>query len=528
MHGRRARGLAPVKLRGEVLVDPRRGEDFFRAIVEQRKLIKADKTIPAAERDALQKFLKTLVLSTSYGIYAQMDPVERPDSEEFSPHVWGLWDFDSDPVNRPERPGEFSFPPIASLITSSARLMLSILERLVTDKGGCQALEDTDSMALVATEQGGPVPCTGGSHKLPDGSEAVLALSGAQSRNRQRLNQLNPYDRAAVPDLLELEDENLELLRPGSSNVDRSTRRQLYCYSISPKRYTLYNLDAEGRPIIRRASEHALGYLLNPTDPDSTDHSWIERLWHHVVCLGLGVADEEPEWLDRIVCRRTAITKPSILHAFDKLNQGRPREQQVRPYNFLLTCTPSLKAGGRLDGDEPFCLIAPYGSNPREWPRPPWVEIYTHKHYHPVTTYDALGGVGRGASLVKTYREVLDEFTTHTNPKLLGPDGLPGHAKTVGLMRRRQIRSDHPHTTHGGKEVPMRESVRDDLLTELDDDTAIVYRDRRQSSLHRLVLPTLRSFKPGPVAARSGLPLRSIKRWRGNGGVVPRMMRSHS
>ena len=163
VHGRRARGLAPVKLRGEVLVDPRRGEDFFRAIVEQRKLIKADKTIPAAERDALQKFLKTLVLSTSYGIYAQMDPVERPDSEEFSPHVWGLWDFDSDPVNRPERPGEFCFPPIASLITSSARLMLSILERLVTDKGGCQALEDTDSMALVATEQGGPVPCTGGS-----------------------------------------------------------------------------------------------------------------------------------------------------------------------------------------------------------------------------------------------------------------------------------------------------------------------------------------------------------------------------
>ena len=234
------------------------------------------------------------------------------------------------------------------------------------------------------------------------------------------------------------------------------------------------------------------------------------------------MADEEPEWLDRIVCRRTAITKPSILHAFDKLNQGRPREQQVRPYNFLLTCTPSLKAGGRPDGDEPFCLIAPYGSNPREWPRLPWVEIYTHKHYHPVTTYDALGGVGRGASLVKTYREVLDEFTTHTNPKLLGPDGLPGHAKTVGLMRRRQIRSDHPHTTHGGKEVPMRESVRDDLLTELDDDTAIVYRDRRQSSLHRLVLPTLRSFKPGPVAARSGLPLRSIKRWRGNGGVVPR------
>jgi hypothetical protein len=523
VHRRRARGLAAVKLRGEVLVDPRRGEDFFRAIVEQRKLIKQDKTIPAAERDALQKFLKTLVLATSYGIYAQMDPVERPDQEELSPHVWGLWDFDSDPVNRPECPGEFCFPPIASLITSSARLLLSMLERLVTDKGGCQALEDTDSMAIVATEQGGLVPCPGGPHKLPDGREAVLALSWAQvDEIRQRLNKLNPYDRTAVPDLLELEDENFELLRPGSSDVDRSQRRQIYCYSISPKRYELHNLDTDGRPIIRRASEHALGYLLNPTDPDSTDHSWIERFWHHVICLGLDVPDEEPKWLDRIVCRRSAITKPSILHAFDGLNQGRPREQQVRPYNFLLTCTPSLKAGGRPDGDEPFCLIAPYSSKPHEWPTLPWVEIHTHKRYHPATTYEALGGIGPGAILAKTYREVLGEFTTHTNPKLLGPDGLPGHSKTVGLMRRRQIHSDHDHTTHGGKEVPMRETIRDDLLTELDEDKAIVYRDKSRSSLHRLVLPALRSFRPGVVAKRSGLPLRSIKRWRSSRGVRPR------
>jgi ribosomal protein S24E len=116
---------------------------------------------------------------------------------------------------------------------------------------------------------------------------------------------------------------------------------------------------------------------------------------------------------------------------------------------------------------------------------------------------------------------VLGEFTTHTNPKLLGPDGLPGHAKTVGLMRRRQIRSNHAHTTHGGTEVPMRESIRDDLLTELDDDKPIIYRDRTQSSLQTLVLPALRSFTPGPVAERSRLPLRSIKRWRG-GGVIPR------
>ena len=40
--------------------------------------------------------------------------------------------------------------------------MLALLERCVTDLGGTYAMEDTDSMAIVATQRGGLIECPGG------------------------------------------------------------------------------------------------------------------------------------------------------------------------------------------------------------------------------------------------------------------------------------------------------------------------------------------------------------------------------
>ena len=68
----------------------------------------------------------------------------------------------SDRVAAPEDPGRYCFPPFASCITGAARLMLAMLERCVTDLGGTWAFCDTDSMAIVATDEGGLVPCPGG------------------------------------------------------------------------------------------------------------------------------------------------------------------------------------------------------------------------------------------------------------------------------------------------------------------------------------------------------------------------------
>src|SRR6516225_7382040 len=115
-------------------------------------------------------------------------------------------------VAHPEAPGEYCFPPMASLITGGARLMLALLERSVADLGGTYAMEDTDSMAIVATEHGGLVPCPGGPERTPNGESAIKALSWQDVDGiADRFKALNPYDRAAVPgSILKIEDDNYE------------------------------------------------------------------------------------------------------------------------------------------------------------------------------------------------------------------------------------------------------------------------------------------------------------------------------
>ena len=55
--------------------------------------------------------------------------------------------------------------------------MLALLERCVTDLGGSYAMCDTDSMAIVATKDGGLIPCPGGAYRLQR-KDAVKALPG--------------------------------------------------------------------------------------------------------------------------------------------------------------------------------------------------------------------------------------------------------------------------------------------------------------------------------------------------------------
>lgn len=265
--------LKPVALGGQITIDPR-SRDFFQAVVEERHALKHRTDLPSAERDRLRAFLKVLANSSSYGIYAEMvrHHLRRDAKETVTVH--GLDDKPfKDRVAHPESPGEFSFPPIAACITGAARLMLALTEKLVTDQGGgTYAFCDTDSMAIVATETGGPVTCPGGPHQTTDGREAIQALSWDQVENiRARFQGLNPYNRAVIPgSVLELEDQNY-------TDKAGKHRRQLYCFSISAKRYVLYEHAPNGQPVIRKEGEadgagekwskHGLGTYSTPPTP---------------------------------------------------------------------------------------------------------------------------------------------------------------------------------------------------------------------------------------------------------------------
>src|SRR5207245_6125057 len=124
-------------------------------------------------------------------------------------------------VAHPDVPGEYCFPPLASLITGAARLMLALLEYCICKLGGTYAMEDTDSMAIVATKDGGTIPCPGGE------CDTVKALSWAQVKEISTLfDALNPYDRDAVStSILKIEEDNYE--------PETKEQRQLFCLAIS-------------------------------------------------------------------------------------------------------------------------------------------------------------------------------------------------------------------------------------------------------------------------------------------------------
>jgi hypothetical protein len=184
------------------------------------------------------------------------------------------------------------------------------LEKAVSERGGTYAMEDTDSMAIVATEKGGAIS-TGTKGK------PMHALSWNEVKEiSEQFSILNPYDRDAIPDsILKREDDNFE---PHTKN-----QRQLFCLPISAKRYALFLQDKNGTPVLLRAScpfcghknkatakicadpdchkpiqvnndedrwsEHGLGHLLNPTDPESEDREWIAQAWLSIVRRALGL-----------------------------------------------------------------------------------------------------------------------------------------------------------------------------------------------------------------------------------------------
>ncbi len=155
--------MRPVQLLGTIPVDPAR-ENFFLKVIEERKRATADTALTGAVRERYDKGSKVIANATSYGILAQMDPVDLRSGEYRTVDVYGANEPFPTHTTKPEKAGEYFFPPIAALITAGARCMLAMLERGVTDCGGTYAMEDTDSMAIVATQEGGLVHARGGPH----------------------------------------------------------------------------------------------------------------------------------------------------------------------------------------------------------------------------------------------------------------------------------------------------------------------------------------------------------------------------
>ncbi len=506
----RLSSLRKITLRGTVAIDPS-VQDFFRTVIEERKRLAANPALLDEERKRLDKAIKVLANATSYGIFAEM---RREEALKDVPVT--CYGIDPDPftcpVRDPERPGEYCFPPLASLITAAARLMLALLERCVTDLGGSYAMEDTDSMAIVATKRGGLIECEGGTHHK-GGKPAIKALSWAQvAAIAKRFEALNPYNRDAIPgSVLKIEDDNFD--------PKTGRQRQLWCLAISAKRYTLFLRDRNGEPALLREgvnnkedrySEHGLGHLLNPADPQSEDRNWIAQAWLSIVSRSLGLPTKPLRFAKRVAVGRTTVSSPAVMKPLKILNSGKSYDKRIKPFNFILSCHVR-KLGHPIGADpERFHLIAPYETDPRKWETMRWIEQYSKSEKRYRISTSALHG-SRTMARVKSYGDVLREYEYHPEAKCADATGAPCRKQTVGLLGRRHVMITG--IDYIGKESNKLEAVEEGGVPS-DSDVYTVFGDPRRDEWTTTILPELRRITLSDLEAESNLDRRTLQRIR--------------
>ena len=315
--------------RDEFRVDPLK-DDAFKRLIDLRDEAKRN-GVPA------EKSIKITANSTSYGIFIEVIRDNAPKSEVL--HVYGF-----DGVCRPEKipaiekPGRYFNPLLGVLITDAARLMLALAEKLSMDAGLDWVFCDTDSLAIAR----------------PDGMDRETFRRKAQGVINW-FEPLNPYEKPGS--ILQMESQNFALEGSGLA--------PLYAYAISSKRYDLFNLDENGQPILRKASAHGLGHLIEPyTDDEATKacpkpqvplseigvRRWQHDFWIKIIEAALAGHPDQVDraWhpaLKKPAASRYGATSPDLLKWMDTYNEGKPYEAQIRPFGFILMFQATSGAG---------------------------------------------------------------------------------------------------------------------------------------------------------------------------------------
>jgi hypothetical protein len=374
-------------------------------------------------------------------------------------------------------------------------------------------MEDTDSMAIVATKRGGLIECPGGPYRK-GGKPAIKALSWAQvNAIADRFGALSPYDRTAIPgSVLKIEDDNF----------DPKTRRQrqLWCLAISAKRYALFLRDRHGEPALLRRdlnnnedrySEHRLGHLLNPSDPQSDDRDWIAGAWLAIVRRSLVLSTRPLGFERRAAVGRITVSSPTVLRPLEALNAEKAPAAQIKPFNFILSCHVA-KLGHPIGADpERFHLIAPFEIDPRQWEKMEWIDQYSGKRYR-IAASGAHGS--RTVARVKSYGDVLREYEFHPEVKCADAGGAPCKKQTVGLLRRRYVAIDS--VTYIGKESNKLEEVEEQSLLD-PGDVYTDYPDPRRDEWATKILPQLRRVPVSEACEGTGISRAQMQRYRNKG-----------
>jgi hypothetical protein len=330
-----------------------------------------------------------------------------------------------------------------------------MLEKCIADAGGTFLFCDTDSAAIVSSEQRTQIA-------MPGGAEPITALSWLEVQGiTDRFASLNPYSSEFVKDksILKVHKANWE---------ENKQRRQLFGYSIAAKRYALYTKTATDIQIVEPKA-HGLGYFYPPKDsPKGWDNEtplWIFEAWDWIMRGVLGLERKQPAWFDLPVMMKLTLSTPH--HALKNLAKG----PLTRPNNFMML--PQIcRFGGPFDvNPDKFTLITSFSSERDQWMRAKCINI--HDLQSPI--YELTDEYDGRRTLPKNFYMLLDAYQNHPEAKSLGPDGRPCEFDTQGLLQRAHIVANWP-PIYIGKESDRHWEEGEDLS--LVDFKAIEYKRR--------------------------------------------------
>ncbi len=481
-------GLRAVKLRGKVLIDPNDNSvDVFTKIIEERKRNKDDAD--------LYYWLKILANSI-YGFFVELIPQHFKQPKNVMVFSGDESFPDSSCVI--EERGKWFAPYLATLITSAGRLLLAMLEVEVTRAGGTYLYCDTDSLAIVASQEGGSLV-------IPGAHDKRILTWNEVDPITAKFQSLNPYDPDEVPDLLNLTDENhvckcshelkTEHDESGACEVPgckckakKKIPRHLWGVGIAAKRYTLFEkiFDRNDNVIdikIVNPKAHGIGFLYppkdNPKDWRKDAPLWVYEMWDYIVRGFVRLKRTRPSWASLPQMMRFSV---STWNVFKMLRMW----ESVRPHNFMFMVMTSPKFSFDVDfenkpDDKPM-VIVPFSSRQHKWNKLEGIDIRNKNRYGKYRRY-RLNDPGFHPL---TYGHMIEEYIRHPEVKSLGPDGTTCIAETRGLLQRAHITAGRIRFID--KETSSMWAQNDDLSVITDNDEA-GFRIVEYGKSRKVVLP---------------------------------------
>jgi len=429
-------GLRRVAFRGAML-DPH--DDLFRQLVEERLRAKTEAGAGGeASRSAARwtSFLKVMENSL-YGLFAQYNEIAR--GRKRSAKIADVWDGEGhrtvplfngrtkERIRPEEIPGPFFRPWLAAGITAGTRLLLAMLEGKVREHGGTVAATDTDSAMIVASPEGGLIPCPGGPHRLPNGRRAIRALPFGE------VDEILAWFRPLSPvgaDVWKLEGENTP--PPGAQG-------SLLCLSYGPKRYALFFDMPGGRLHIAKASAHALTFR---PPRGMTKPEFLRSAWEALIRYERGDlrAIQALAYAQEIAVGELPLRSASV---FRKVRSCLPEPQAsaLLPFGTLMV---AYQAAGLMNwGPHMSALpVAPWTPDPL---RTPWMSLGLGGAVDVIPTpqtdeewKEALRPSRRPRMIAATYADVLRQHRNGTEYKYVTRTGRPATLR-CGLLRRRPV-----------------------------------------------------------------------------------------